>query len=62
MKRIKKTLDFGLLVTLMQKNSKVILCGDSDDDPTIELVLEPDDVPDDLYEAIARIEGEWEFR
>jgi len=49
-----------MVVALMKKNSGIVLCG-NENEPTIEITLEKDEVPEDIEDAIDKIQNEWEW-
>jgi hypothetical protein len=59
MSDIKRTISFDMLISLMQKNSAVIVCGE-EGEPSVHLQLDKDDVPEDIEDAIDKLVTAWE--
>lgn len=59
MAKIKHKVDMGLLVSLM-KGEGVVLCGDGSQ-PSVELVMDREEVVRDVQDAIDAVEREWEW-
>jgi hypothetical protein len=56
---IKRQISFDSLISLMKKGHAVILCGEGTE-PSVELILEDDEYPEDLDDVIKLIERDWD--
>lgn len=58
-KPIRFRVDFAMLVSMMKPKSMVVLVRENG--PSIELQLEKDEVPANMYDALSRLEEEWDM-
>lgn len=56
---LKRTISLDTLADLFKKNCTVILCG-SNDEPSVELSIDPDDDFEDLDDALDQVKRSFE--